>query len=323
MHIPDSFLDAKTAVAAGALAVVGLGVALRQASRELPPRRVPLLGLSGAFIFAAQMLNFPVGAGTSGHLIGSVLVAALLGPWAAVVVMSAVLIVQCFMFADGGVTALGANIFNMGLVAGIGGWAIYRGLSRLIPGAFGRIFGVAFAAWASTVLAAVACAGELAASSTVKWNTVYPAMAGIHMVIGVGEAVISALVYAAVTRARPDLLESGQTTGESAGTAYGSVSLAGLCISIGLVVFVGPFASEQPDGLERTAQDLQVAGLDSPVVPAPLPEYHVPGVGSPAMATAVAGTIGTLVMFVVALGLARFLTARDKGRQPTEAHGTP
>src|SRR5512146_2945908 len=115
MHIPDGFLDTKTAAATGAIAALGLGVALRQARFHLPPRRVPLLGLAAAFVFAAQMLNFPIGGGTSGHLVGGVLAAALLGPSAAVVVLSAVLLVQCFMFADGGVLALGANVFNMAI----------------------------------------------------------------------------------------------------------------------------------------------------------------------------------------------------------------
>ena len=109
MHVPDGFLDAKTAVATAALAAAGLGVALRQARLHLPPRRVPLLGLAAAFVFAAQMINFPVAGGTSGHLVGGVLAAVLLGPSAAVIVLSAVLIVQCLMFADGGLSALGAK----------------------------------------------------------------------------------------------------------------------------------------------------------------------------------------------------------------------
>src|ERR1035437_1150868 len=132
MHIPDGVLDPKTAVATGVLAVAGLGLALRVARRTLPARKVPLLGLSAAFVFAAQMLNFPVAGGTSGHLVGGVLVAALLGPSAAVIALAAVLIVQCFMFADGGITALGANIFNMGIMGSVVGWMIYALLARCI-----------------------------------------------------------------------------------------------------------------------------------------------------------------------------------------------
>src|SRR2546422_7604656 len=119
MHIPDGFLDPKTALASGALSAVGLTIALRDARRRLPARKVPLMGLSAAFVFAAQMLNFPVAAGTSGHLIGGVLAAVLLGPSAAAVVLTSVLIVQCFVFGDGGVLALGANVFNMGIVSAV------------------------------------------------------------------------------------------------------------------------------------------------------------------------------------------------------------
>ena len=134
MHIPDGFIDGKTAAATALLSAAGVGLALRQVRRRLPPRRVPLLGLAAAFLFAAQMVNFPVAAGVSGHLIGGVLVAALLGPSAAVVVLTTVLIVQCFLFADGGVLALGANVFRMGLVGAVGGCAIYHGVRRGWPG---------------------------------------------------------------------------------------------------------------------------------------------------------------------------------------------
>jgi cobalt/nickel transport system permease protein len=159
VHIPDGFLDARTVVTTAAVSVVGLGFALRQIRRNLPPRRVPLLGLSAAFLFAAQMVNFPVAGGTSGHLIGGALVAALLGPSAAVVVVATVLIVQCFLFADGGVLALGANLFNMGLVATLSGYSIYRLVQHLLPGTRGRVAAMMFAGWCSTVLAAISCAG--------------------------------------------------------------------------------------------------------------------------------------------------------------------
>jgi cobalt/nickel transport system permease protein len=147
MHIPDGFIDGKTALATAALSAVGVGVALRQVKRELPPRKISLLGLAAAFLFAAQMVNFPVAGGTSGHLVGGALVAALLGPSAAVVVVTTVLIVQCFLFADGGVMALGANIFNMAIVNSVGGYAIYRSVSGVLPGIRGRITALAFAGW--------------------------------------------------------------------------------------------------------------------------------------------------------------------------------
>src|SRR3990172_1784829 len=139
MHIPDGFLDAKTAAGAGALALVGLSLALRQARLHLPPRRVPLMGLTAAFVFAGQMVNFPVAGGTSGHLLGATLTAVLVGPSAAVVVLAAVLIVQCFLFADGGVTALGANLVNLALVAPLGGYGVFRAVRPLAAGRRGTV----------------------------------------------------------------------------------------------------------------------------------------------------------------------------------------
>ena len=316
MHIPDGFINAPTAAVTAGLSAAGLALALRQVRRELPPRRMPLLGLSAAFLFAAQMINFPVAGGTSGHLMGGVLVAALLGPAAAVVVLSTVLIVQCFLFADGGVLALGANIFNMALLGSVGGYAIYRLVWRVLPGAGGRIAAVAFAAWCSTVLASIGCAGELALSRTVPWSAAFPAMAGIHMLIGVGEGVITALVFVAILRARPDLTPADPTA--PAGPGWGALAGYGLLIALGLAIFVAPFASPLPDGLEAVAAKL---GFDhravEPVLPAPIPDYALPGIQSAAAATALAGLVGTLIVFVLAVILGRILGARLSGaRRP-------
>jgi cobalt/nickel transport system permease protein len=304
MHVPDGFLDAKTAVATAALAVVGLGVALRHARLHLPPRRVPLLGLAAAFVFAAQMINFPVAGGTSGHLMGGVLAAVLLGPSAAVIVLSAVL------FADGGLSALGANILNMGVIGGVGGWAIYHLVSRAFKGLFGCILAAAFAAWCSVVLAAVACAGELAVSGAAAWSVALPAMAGVHMLIGIGEGLISGLVLVGIARTRPELLRA-----DEAGTAarsYGSIFAYGAIISLAVALFASPFASVWPDGLEKVAEHLGFAGRAvEPVVTAPIPEYSMRGVSWPAAATSIAGAVGTVVVFVLAWVLARVLVPRS------------
>ena len=311
MHIPDGFLDAKTAVATGVLGAAGVGVALRQARQHLPPQRVPLLGLAAAFVFAAQMINFPVAGGTSGHLVGGVLVAVLLGPSVAVIVISSVLIVQCLMFADGGLTALGANIFNMGIVGGVGGWAIFHLVSRAVRGLFGRVLAAAFAGWCSTVLAAVACAGELAVSRTVGWSVALPAMAGVHMLIGVGEGLITALVLVAVGRARPELVSPRAVTE----TSFRPVVVYGGLIALGIALFASPFASQWPDGLDRTAEALGFAEkATAPVVAAPVPDYEMPGIHGSALATAMAGAAGTVVVFGLAWVLARVLVPRSKPR---------
>jgi len=311
MHIPDGFLDSKTAVAAAVLAATGLGVALRQARLHLPPRRVPLLGLAAAFVFAAQMINFPVAGGTSGHLIGAVLAAVLLGPSAAVIVISAVLIVQCLMFADGGISALGANIFNMGVIGGVGGWAIYRVVSRLVKGLFGCVVAATFAAWCSTVMASIACAGELAVSRTVRWSVALPAMAGVHMLIGIGEGLITALVLVAIARARPELLQPDEAAGRT--RSYGTVVAYGGVIALGLALFVSPLASRWPDGLDRTAEVLGFKEKAvAPIVPAPIPDYKMPGMHWSTLGTSIAGAVGTVVVFALAWLFARALVPKGK-----------
>jgi cobalt/nickel transport system permease protein len=318
MHIPDGFLDTKTAVTAGVLAVAGLGVALRRARLHLPSRRVPLLGLAAAFVFAAQMINFPVAGGTSGHLIGAVLAAVLLGPSAAVIVISAVLIVQCLMFADGGITALGANIFNMAVVGGVGGWAIYYLVSRAVKGLFGRVVAAAFAAWCSTVMASVACAGELAVSRTARWAVALPAMAGVHMLIGIGEGLITALVLSAIARARPELVEPDTATEPR--RSYGAVTAYGVVIALGLALFVSPLASRWPDGLDRTAELLGFKEKAvTPLVQAPMPDYEIPGSHWSTLGTSIAGAVGTLVVFALAWLLARALVPRGEAGP----HGVP
>jgi cobalt/nickel transport system permease protein len=318
MHIPDGFLDAQTAVAAGVLAAAGLAVALRRVRRSLPARRVPLIGLAAAFVFAAQMLNFPVAGGTSGHLIGAVLAAVLLGGSAAVLVMSAVLILQCFLFADGGLTALGANLFNMALVAPVVGYGVYRLVRRLAGGGLrGTLLATGFAAWCSTVAAAVACAGELAVSGTVAWRVALPAMAGVHMLIGLGEALITTLVVAGVARARPELLHEPRYAGGIRG--YAGVAAYGLLVALGLAIFVSPVASHWPDGLLRVAGRLGFAPrAAAPVLPAPFARYLVPGVGAGALSTALAGAVGAVVAFALAWTAARMLTpggAHDSRRR--------
>lgn len=317
MHIPDGFLDGKTAATATVLSVVGVGLALRQVRRELPAHRMPLLGLAAAFLFAAQMVNFPVAGGTSGHIVGGVLVAALLGPSAAIVVLTAVLIVQCFLFADGGVSALGANLFNMGLLGTGGGYLVYRLISGRLPGLRGRVTGIAFGGWISVVLASIGCAGQLAWSHTVPWSAGFPVMASVHMVIGLGEGLIGALAFLAVGRARPELVAERGADGRLAS----GILRYGLLAALGLAVFVAPFASPWPDGLEAVAAKLGFAQQETPaVLHAPAPDYRWPGIHSAAGATALAGALGTLLVFGLALLLGRMLVRKspDEAKETTK-----
>jgi cobalt/nickel transport system permease protein len=314
MHTPDGFLDAKTALVSSAAAVAGLGLALRQVRRTLPPRRVPLLGLAAAFVFAAQMLNFPVAGGTSGHLVGAALAAVLLGPGAAVLALSAVVLLQALLFSDGGLTALGANLFNMAVVAPFAGYAAFAAVRRLAgPGLRAALFGAAFGAWCSIVAAAFACAGELAWAGAADPRVAFPAVTGIHMIIGAGEAAITALVVAAVARVRPELVLAPDN-GPAAERRRG-LALHGLLVTIGLMVLVAPFACPWPDGLEKVAERLGFAHrmAASPVLPGPLADYVVPGITSPVLAIVLAGAAGTLAAFGLAWLLARALTPRRPG----------
>jgi cobalt/nickel transport system permease protein len=304
VHIPDGFLDTKTVVATGILSAAAFGGALRHAQRSFPAQKVPLMGLTAAFVFAAQMVNFPVLAGTSGHLMGAVLAAVLLGPAGGTLVMTSVLVVQALLFADGGLLTLGANILNMAVAGSLGGYAILAAVRRLLPGRRGTVIAVAFAAWCSTVLASVLCAGELAWSGTVPWSAGFPAMANVHMLIGLGEGLITALVVAGLAKVRPELLGNG---GPGAGRWTRVVYALALILAFG--VFVSPFASPWPDGLERVASTLgfDQRALVSASSHAPLADYRVPGVGSAAAATAIAAAVGGIVVFLLSCLLARFL----------------
>jgi cobalt/nickel transport system permease protein len=213
MHVPDGFLDAPTSVATGAVAVVGVGIALRGARRELDDRTAPLAGLVATFVFAAQMLNFPVGAGTSGHLLGGALAAVLVGPSTAILCLSVVLLVQCLLFADGGITALGTNITLMGLVAILTAWLVFRGLQAVLPKRMGLVAPLAaVAAYVSVPVAALGFVGLYAVggAAPVPLAALAKAMVGWHLLIGFGEAAITGLVVASILAVRPDLVHGAR-----------------------------------------------------------------------------------------------------------------
>jgi cobalt/nickel transport system permease protein len=311
MHIPDGFLDGKTLALAGALSAGGLAVAARQVRRTLPRNKIPLMGLGAAFVFAAQMLNFPVAGGTSGHLLGGVLAGVLLGPSAAAIVIACVLTVQALLFSDGGVLALGANIFNMSFIGAVVGCAIYRAARKFLPGLRGQITAVFFAAWLSTVLAAATCAGELAWSGTLPANVVFPAMLGVHALIGIGEGLITSLVILAIARTRPDLLEQEKVP-SSRGSGLEFLAF-GLIVALGLAIFVSPYACSWPDGLDQVAEKFGFAGHASTFIKTWIPNYKMPGISSAGIATAVAGALGTLIMFGLACVVGRLLVRKQTG----------
>lgn len=209
MHIPDGFINVPTSAGFGAAAAAGVWQGLRKAAGELDDRRIPLAGLAAAFVFAAQMINFPVAAGTSGHLIGGVLAAVLVGPWLGTVVLTVVLVVQGVFFADGGLSAIGLNVFNMAIVAVLGGYAVFLGIRAILPRR-DEFVGVAagIAAGISVMLAALAFSLEYAIGGEGGADpaTVTGAMVGVHALIGLGEGIITALVVGTVLRTRRDLV---------------------------------------------------------------------------------------------------------------------
>jgi cobalt/nickel transport system permease protein len=215
MHIPDGFLSAPVAGAGFVLTVAAVAVAVRRTNRTLGERSAPLMGVMAAFIFAAQMMNFPVAGGTSGHLLGAALAAILLGPWAAIIVMATVVGVQALIFQDGGLAALGANVFNMGVVAVFVGYGVYWAFARFTHVApWVRVVGPFAAAWASVQLAALATTFELALSDTSPLNVALPAMMGVHALIGIGEGLITTAAVAFIWTTRRDLLPAEVAVGQ-------------------------------------------------------------------------------------------------------------
>jgi cobalt/nickel transport system permease protein len=202
VHIPDGFLNTGTVAATYALSAAATSIAARKVRKELSEEKTALLGVTAAFIFAAQMVNFPIVNGTSGHLIGGMLAALIAGPFGGFFIITSVLIIQALLFADGGITALGANVFNMAVVGTIGAYYIYRAVMKF---AKNERLAIAVGSWTSVFLASIACAVELSFSGKAPFFTVVSAMAVIHALIGIGEAIITLGIVEAVRAFRPDI----------------------------------------------------------------------------------------------------------------------
>jgi cobalt/nickel transport system permease protein len=302
MHIPDGFLNVLVSIAFWFLTVIGVGLALWRAGKELDERQVPLMGVLGATIFAGQMLNFSVTGGTSGHLLGAALAAILLGPWPAVLVMTSVVSIQALLFQDGGLLVLGANIFNMAIVGVFVAYAVYRTVLKLARGKpWGAFVGGFVAAWASIVIASLLVGLQLAFSGTSPANVAVPAMGLVHALIGAGEGLITAGALAFLYATRRDLLRLAPV--EASKGSSRAVWIGGLIIAVALAV-LSPLASSHPDGLEWVAEE---KGFSSAAQSAPyeiIPDYVLPGLSNEAVATISAGVVGTLIVFGVALGIA-------------------
>jgi cobalt/nickel transport system permease protein len=294
-HIPDGFLSVPVLAGTATASVAALATAARRSRATLGEREGPVLGAVTAFVFAAQMLNFPLGVGASAHLLGGALVAVLLGPWAGMLVLFAVLLVQALLFQDGGIAALGANTLNLA-VLGVGSAHVVYRMCRLAFGDAPRatVAAAAVAAWVSTVLVGLAVASELALSGLVPWRPALVLVGGGHVLIATAEAVLTGLIVGFVLRTRPELLP----TRTSRATAVPAFAMAGAALVV--VVLAIALASSQADVLEALLERLRSA--DAPAFAGP-PAAPFADYVSPVGGAWVAGAVGLLAAFVVAWGM--------------------
>ena len=297
LHIPDGFLNLVISLVFWLVTIVMVGLAISKTNKSLGEKQIPLMGIMAAFIFAAQMLNFPVAGGTSGHFLGGALAAIILGPWEGILVMTAVVAVQGLLFQDGGLLVMGANIFNMGILTAVIGFGLYRLVAGQYRGM--RLAIAGGSAWIATMAAALVTSLQLWLSGTTRLEIVVPAMLGVHALIGIGEALITVAALAFIEQTRPDLLGAKKTV-SSGGRGW---IIAGVIVSL-LAVLISPLASGNPDGLERVAEDIGFldSGMSAPYEI--LPDYSVPFLGETALSTILAGLLGALIVlgFLILVG---------------------
>jgi cobalt/nickel transport system permease protein len=300
MHIPDGFLSIFVSVLTWIVSIIMVGYAIRRAGQEVGERQVPMMGVLAAAIFAGQMINFAVAGGTSGHLMGAALATILMGPWAAILIMTSVVSIQALIFQDGGLLVLGANIFNMAIVGVAVSYMVYRSLLKLTGDSTrGIIFSGFCAAWFSIMLAALSVALQLAASGTSPARLAIPAMLGIHALIGIGEGLITVGALTFLLAVRPDLIQGKMHHA----TSNRGVWVIGLLLAL-VLILAAPLASARPDGLEWVSA--QIGFIDQARAPLYelIPDYLIPGMANEAFATILAGMLGALILVGLAIGVA-------------------
>lgn len=317
LHIPDGFLSMSVSLLFWILTVACVALAVRRTSADLDDRQVPLMGVMAACIFAAQMLNFPVAGGTSGHLLGGALAAIVLGPWAGILVMTCVVALQALLFQDGGIVVMGANIFNMGILTALIGGVIFYALLRIIGRqSWGLVASGFVAAWLSVMMSALLTSLQLIASGTAQAAVVLPAMLVVHALIAVGEGLITAAALSFILATRPDLLPghmSDTLQGKRRPISKGGVLAAGTAIAA-ILALLSPLASGNPDGLERVAEDTGFLerGLDPSYNI--LPDYTIPGIEG-GISTILSGLIGVMIIVALGYGIATLLRRRRTSGQ--------
>jgi len=303
LHIPDGFLSIGVSLVFWVLTILFVGLAIRNTRGELGERQIPLMGMMAAFIFAAQMINFPVAGGTSGHLLGGALAAIVLGPWAGILVMTTVIAVQALVFQDGGLVVMGANIFNMGILTALIGYGLYRGAAGRRRGT--RLAVAGGAAWLSVIAGALMTAFQLWLSGTSALRVVFPAMLGVHALLGLGETLITVAALAFILQTRPDLLSEGAEKRGGMGWV-----VVGVLMALAVVIF-SPFASANPDGLERVAIDMGFIDTGLGASYELLPDYTIPFLGESGLSTILAGLIGAAIVGLIAFGVVKLLRRKS------------
>lgn len=314
MHIPDGMLSSATMAATGATSVGFVGYAVSWVRKHLDQQRIVLMAVLAALIFALQMLNFPVAGGTSGHFAGGALAGIMLGPWAAIIVMTTVLLVQALMFADGGVLALGANILNLGVIAPFVGYGIWLAAIRIRDSFWSKVAGSFVAGWVACVVAALAAGFEIWVSGNARFALVMGAMGFWHALIGIGEGLVTAGVVAYVLRVRPSLLGAPQPSRSVRPVALGLAVIAVVAVGLSFL------ASSFPDGLEYVyfEQGVGEGFAEQALVNSPIPDYVVPGVGNETLAGILAGIVGIIVVGVILYAIASAVrSGRDKPADST------
>lgn len=301
MHIPDGFLSIPVSIVLWVVSIIVIGIALRKTSKQLGEKEIPLMGILAAAIFAGQMLNFSITGGTSGHLLGAALATILLGPWAAILVMTSVVSIQALLFQDGGLVSLGANLFNMAVVGVFVSYVSLWLFKKVIKNHKTNLFvGGTVSAWFSIFIASLACALELAISGTSPANLAVPAMAAIHALIGIGEALITLGAVSFIYAARKDLINADF----SKEPTNRGVIIGGGVITV-LLAVLSPLASSNPDGLEWVAEQQGFLSVARDSVYILIPDYMMPGLTNEAVATIIAGILGAAVVFALAIGMAQ------------------
>ncbi len=321
MHIPDGFINGATSAGFGVASAAGVTAAVKRSARVLDERQIPLAGLTAAFVFAAQMFNFPVVSGMSGHLLGGVLAAVLVGPWAGMAVVAVVLVVQALFFADGGLSAIGLNVFNVAILGAGVGYVLYRGVMAALPRRPGSVVvATGVAAGLSVPLAAAGFVAQfsLGGAAEVSLSAVLVAMLGTHALIGIGEGVLSAMVVGAVMATRPDLVHGAHgwsTADRPARTSLRTVLTTGAIVAVVFAAVVSQFASQNPDGLEFVARSEGFADTATPsAAPAgPLADYGSGLTGTDTVDTAIAGLVGIILTMGIGYGLFRMVRRGERG----------